>query len=98
MTEKAVRVGAAVGLHARPAALLVQAARAFASDLKLQCNGKAADAKSIVGVLSLAAGRGAAVTITATGVDEAAAVETLAALIESESGFSENGIKENSPC
>lgn len=69
-----------LGLHARPAGLLVKAASAFSCDIKITANGKSADAKRIMGVMLLAVKQGCEVTITCDGTDEdtaAAALETL---------------------
>ncbi len=59
-----------VGLHARPAAVLVQAANKFKSEIKLEKDGNEVSAKSILGVLSLGAEKGTVVVVTANGVDE----------------------------
>ena len=71
-----------VGLHARPATLLVKKASSFKSDVSIEFNGKKANVKSLIGVLSLAVTKGATITISATGDDEALAVEELAKLVE----------------
>ena len=62
-----VIVSHAHGLHARPAALLVKTAQTFDSEIQLECDGHCANAKSILGILSLGAQQGAVVTITAKG-------------------------------
>ena len=67
------------GIHARPAGLLVKEAAKFASDIKIEKAGKAADAKRIFGVMGLAAKQGEEVVIRVQGADEAeaaAAMET----------------------
>jgi phosphocarrier protein HPr len=71
----------AVGLHARPASLLVQLAARFQSSIQLTSSGRTADAKRILQVLQLGAECGAEVRIQAEGDDAAAAVAALAALI-----------------
>ena len=71
------------GLHARPATLLVKEASGFKSDVSLEFNGKKANAKSLIGVLSLAVTSGANIKVSASGDDEAAAAEAVAKLIES---------------
>lgn len=77
-----------LGLHARPAAQVTQTAAKFQSEVWIAKNGRRVNAKSIMGVLMLAAGQGSIVTVDADGPDEAGAVEALGALIES--GFGEN--------
>jgi phosphotransferase system HPr (HPr) family protein len=69
-----------VGLHARPARLLVQTAAQFQSQIQLQHGEKAANAKSILGVLKLGARIGETVVVRAEGEDAEQAVKTLADL------------------
>jgi phosphotransferase system HPr (HPr) family protein len=78
-----------LGLHARAAAKLVRAATCFRSTLRLARADRAAaaDAKSILSVLMLAASRGTELRITAEGADEGEAVEALCRLIAE--GFGE---------
>jgi phosphocarrier protein HPr len=66
-----------LGLHARAAAKLVHTASRYASDIKLRRGAEEVDAKSILGILLLAAGKGTTVTITASGDDEADAVQSI---------------------
>ena len=68
-----------VGLHARPAAMFVRAAGGFTADITVARDDRTADAKSLLEVLQLEAGRDAVVTVTAEGPD---ADEALAALRE----------------
>jgi phosphocarrier protein len=77
-----------LGLHARPSAQLTQVASRFQSEVWIARNGRRVNAKSIMGVLMLAAGKGSTVTVDADGPDEQAALEAIAALIES--GFGED--------
>ena len=70
-----------VGLHARPARLLVQTAAQFQSQIRLQHAEKAANAKSIVGVLKLGAVLGDALVVRAEGEDAEEAVKTLLDLV-----------------
>lgn len=83
MVEKRVKILNRVGLHARPAALLVQTASKFASDIYLEKDRFRVDGKSIIGVLTLAAERGSEITIIAEGADEEKAVGELASLVNS---------------
>ena len=73
----------ALGLHARAAARFVQVAGRFQAQVHLTRDGRTVDGKSIMGILLLAAACGAVVTIEAEGPDAAAAVDELAALVES---------------
>ena len=81
MTERTVKVVNPLGLHARPAAQLVRLASTFASHVELGRDGLMVNAKSIMGVMMLAAECGASLLVRADGADEAAAVEALAALV-----------------
>jgi len=75
------------GLHARPAARIVRLASSFACDIELAKDGLEVNAKSIMGVMMLAAECGSSITIRATGPDAEQAVQALAELVES--GFGE---------
>ncbi|TYP56709.1 HPr family phosphocarrier protein [Thermosediminibacter litoriperuensis] len=86
MYEKTVLVKNKTGLHARPAAMFVQTANKFKSEIFLEKEGKRVNAKSIMGVMSLAVSQGTTVTISAQGDDEKEAVEALVELIESKFG------------
>ncbi|ASW42900.1 MULTISPECIES: HPr family phosphocarrier protein [Eubacteriales] len=81
MVSKDVVVNNGTGLHARPATLLVKKASSFKSDVSIEYNGKKANVKSLIGVLSLGVTKGAKITIIANGDDEAKAVEEIATLI-----------------
>jgi len=83
MTSKAVIVTNQLGLHARAAARFVNAATRFASQIRVTRGDRSMDGKSIMGILLLAAARGTSIVISAEGMDEAAAVEALARLVES---------------
>jgi len=79
MIQRTLLVRARLGLHARAAAKVVRLAQSFDSLMELQRvdNGAAADAKSILSVLMLAAGRGTELKATAEGSDEEAAISAL---------------------
>ncbi len=87
MKRKEVEIRNKLGLHARPASLVVKLAGKFESEIQLIKEDTEINAKSILGVMMLAAGPGQRVTITADGNDEHEAVDALASLIES--GFGE---------
>jgi phosphocarrier protein HPr len=78
-----------LGLHARASAKLTQVATGFKSDVWLTRNGRRVNAKSIMGVMMLAAGKGASVTVEAQGEDEDAALAALRALIADRFGEGE---------
>lgn len=78
-----------VGLHARPASQFVQTAMQFASDITVSCGSRRANAKSILQVLSLGAGRGAEISIRAAGSDAEAAIDALKQLVAQKFGEAE---------
>ena len=75
-----------LGLHARPSAQLTQAAAKFQSEVWIAKDGRRVNAKSIMGVMMLAAGQGSMVTVDAEGPDEAEALEAVGSLIERKFG------------
>mgnify|MGYP002509657052 CR=1 FL=1 len=87
MVTKEVVVNNQVGLHARPATFFIQKANEFKSGIWVEKDERRVNAKSLLGVLSLGIIKGTKITIIADGADEQQAVDTLAALIES--NFSE---------
>jgi phosphocarrier protein HPr len=70
-----------LGLHARASTKLTQTASKFASEIWITRNGRRVNAKSIMGVMMLAAAKGSVVTLEAIGADEKEAVDGLTALI-----------------
>ena len=88
MIEREVTIVNQLGMHARPAAQVVRTAAGFKAEVELVRDGMAVNAKSIMGVMMLAAECGSLVIVRASGVDEAAAVEALARLVEE--GFGED--------
>ena len=83
MTEKLVTITNRAGIHARPAAVLVQAAKDFSSNIYFERDNDRINAKSIMGILTMAAGYKTKIRIIAEGEDEKLAVETLVRLFES---------------
>lgn len=83
MVTKDVIVKNSTGLHARPATLLVKKASSFKSDISIEYNGKNANVKSLIGVLSLGVTKDAKVSVIASGDDEAYALEEIVKLIQS---------------
>ncbi|AMQ05197.1 MULTISPECIES: HPr family phosphocarrier protein [Sporosarcina] len=82
MAERIVEVKLKSGLQARQAALFVQEANRFLSDVFLKKEERQVNAKSIMGIMSLAIARGTTVTLIAEGIDEEQALESLAVLVE----------------
>jgi phosphocarrier protein len=76
-----------LGLHARAAAQLVQAANRYKAEVQVEKDGLEVNGKSIMGVLTLAAAKGAQIAVSCEGEDADAAMAALAALIEN--GFGE---------
>ena len=78
-----------LGLHARASAKLTQVASRFAAEVWLTRNGRRVNAKSIMGVMMLAAGRGAALTVEAEGADAEAALAAIRELVAGKFGEAE---------
>ena len=79
--EKNVEIVNRLGLHARASAKLVTLASKFAADVRLKKDGREVSAKSIMGVMMLAAAKGSHVTLVAEGEDASEAIDALAQLI-----------------
>lgn len=75
-----------LGLHARPAALFVQMANQFKSEIGVRKGRERVNGKSIMGIMTLAAGRGTQITIDAIGADAKEAIASLTKLIRSNFG------------
>jgi phosphotransferase system HPr (HPr) family protein len=86
MAEIKVTVEHEVGLHARPASLFVKQAMQYKSDISVTCNGRSANAKSILSVLTLGAHKGAEIEITAEGEDADQALLALQELVQGNFG------------
>ena len=83
MTEQTVAIINRAGIHARPAAGLVQSAKDFKSNIYLEKGTDRINAKSIMGILTLIATYGTELKVVAEGEDEEMAVETVVRIIES---------------
>jgi phosphocarrier protein len=70
-----------LGLHARASAKLTQLAAKFESDVQVMRSGRKVNAKSIMGVMMLAAGKGSKITVEIEGPDEDAAMDAIAKLV-----------------
>ena len=82
MTEKIVKIINRAGIHARPAAVLVQTAKDFKSNIYLEKEQNRINAKSIMGILTLAAVYNVELKVIAEGEDEEDAVEAIVRLFE----------------
>ena len=80
-----------LGMHARPAAKVVQTVLQFASEVHVQHNGQRVNAKSIMGLLTLAAAQGSRVTVTCKGPDARAAMDAVRALFAAGFGDEPSG-------
>ena len=81
MLQREVEIINKLGLHARASAKLTQVAGRFGADVWLSRNGRRVNAKSIMGVMMLAAAKGSTIVIETDGPDEAEAMQALEALI-----------------
>lgn len=88
MKEADFKIVNRLGLHARAAAQLVQTANRFRSDVTVQKDGEEVNAKSIMGILMLAAAKGTSVKVVTLGEDEEAAMTAIGQLIND--GFGED--------
>ena len=88
MLQREIEIVNRLGLHARASAKLTQVAGQFKSDVWVNRNGRPVNAKSIMGVMMLAAAKGCVVKLKITGEDEADAMSTLGELINN--GFGED--------
>lgn len=84
MVKKEVTVKKKTGLQARPAALFVQEANRFTSEVFIEKDNKKVNAKSIMGLMSLAVANGATITLVTDGKDEQEALDALVTFIEKE--------------
>jgi phosphocarrier protein HPr len=81
MISKEVEIINKLGLHARASTKLTQTASKYASEVWITRNGRRVNAKSIMGVMMLAAAQGSSITLDADGADEKEAIDALSALI-----------------
>ena len=86
MIKKSLTISNKLGLHARASAKLTKLAGSFQSDVFLSRSDRRVNAKSIMGVMMLAAGIGAPVEIETAGSDEEAAMDAIVALINDKFG------------
>ena len=86
MIQTTITISNKLGLHARASAKLTKLAGSFASEVHLTRNGRRVNAKSIMGVMMLAAGLGSEVQIETDGADEQPAMDAIRALIDNKFG------------
>ena len=82
MLQKDIPIINKLGLHARASSKLVQTLGRFRASATLAARGREVNAKSIMGVMLLAAGQGTPITVRTDGVDEAMAMDAIASLFE----------------
>jgi phosphocarrier protein HPr len=81
MQQREVEIINKLGLHARASAKLTQLAAKYQCDVQMSRNGRKVNAKSIMGVMMLAAGKGSKVLVEVDGPDETVAMDAIVALI-----------------
>ena len=86
MIQSTVTISNRLGLHARASAKLTKLVSGYRCDVFLSRNGRRVNAKSIMGVMMLAAGKGSEIEVETSGEDEQAAMDALLALIASRFG------------
>ncbi|GAA4718284.1 HPr family phosphocarrier protein [Brevibacillus fulvus] len=84
MVQQQVKVNLKTGLQARPAAFFVQEANRFVADIFVEKDNKKVNAKSIMGIMSLAISSGTEIIISAEGPDASQAVNSLVGLVSKE--------------
>lgn len=86
MIKQVATISNKLGLHARASAKLTKLAGSFSSDVHLSRNGRRVNAKSIMGVMMLAAGMGSEIEVEIEGADEQAAMQAIVGLITDKFG------------
>jgi phosphocarrier protein len=89
MIQSSIQISNKLGLHARASAKLTKLAGSFKCDIHLGRNGRRVNAKSIMGVMMLAAGLGSEIVVETDGPEEQAAMDALRALIQDKFGEGE---------
>ncbi|HZK20138.1 MAG TPA: HPr family phosphocarrier protein [Treponemataceae bacterium] len=82
MTEKLLTVKNRAGIHARPAALIAQTANRFSSEILIEKDDLTVNAKSIMGVITMAAGYNTVLRLKAEGDDSEAAIQAISELFD----------------
>jgi phosphocarrier protein FPr len=91
VTSEAIAISNPTGLHARPAAVLVNLAKKYKSEIRLNSGDKSVNARSVVAIMGLEVGNGDRVHLTAKGEDAEAAIAELSQALQS--GLGEEGLK-----
>lgn len=86
MTKQEIEIINKLGLHARASTKLTQTASQFGSEIWIERNGRRVNAKSIMGVMMLAASKGSKIVLETNGADEDAAMQALVTLISGKFG------------
>ena len=86
MIKSSITISNKLGLHARASAKLTKLAGGFASDIHISRNGRRVNAKSIMGVMMLAAGMGSTIEFEVEGADEKEALEALLQMVQAKFG------------
>ena len=89
MIKSTITISNKLGLHARASAKFTKLAGGFVSEVHLSRNNRRVNAKSIMGVMMLAAAKGSRITVETNGADEAPALQALVALIADKFGEGE---------
>jgi phosphocarrier protein HPr len=89
MLQQEVEIVNRLGLHARASAKLTQVASQYTSEVWVSRNGRRVNAKSIMGVMMLAAAKGSRITVETSGADEAPAMQAVTALVADKFGEGE---------
>jgi phosphocarrier protein HPr len=89
MIKSSILISNKLGLHARASAKLTKLAGGFSSEIHLSRNNRRVNAKSIMGVMMLAAGLGSEIEIEVDGPDEALAMDALRSLVDAKFGEGE---------
>lgn len=84
MEKLTIKLNNPDGLHARPAAIFIQVASKYTSDLEIEAHGVTVNGKSIIGIMSLGAFHGEEITLIAKGQDEKQMIQDLKNLIENQ--------------
>lgn len=80
MTKKDIKIINTLGIHARPAGMIANISARFVCDIKIIKDKMEVNAKSIMGIMTLAAGKGSVITVITNGTDEAQALAAIADL------------------
>lgn len=83
MTSKIVKVQNRAGIHGRPSTLITQTASKFISEIFIEYGGAKINAKSVIGIMTMAAAYGTELNITADGEDEEQAINAISYLFDS---------------